>query len=180
MFGTLQSPPNTIISTCDIETFKEVMHWLVVDDSSPHAPDVTSVTCGEPPAGGSPEGGSVDAHVESAIPFIVGRKKELRITHKIVDTAGVAVEDAVVSVRLTLPDGTVLGANVTTDADGEVIVRLRQKAKDGLYISQVTNVVKDGLTFDKCMGSGDASEVTFVVADGAIVVDSETVVDDCN
>lgn len=46
MYGTLQSPPNTIISACDMKAWDAVMHWLVADGgASPHAPHVQSVSC---------------------------------------------------------------------------------------------------------------------------------------
>jgi predicted Zn-dependent protease len=47
MFGTLQNPPNTQISSCDVTAWGAVMHWLVSDPdgTSPHPPHVTSVTC---------------------------------------------------------------------------------------------------------------------------------------
>ncbi len=38
MFGTLQASPNTVISECDVDAWKAVMHWLLVDGPSAHPP----------------------------------------------------------------------------------------------------------------------------------------------
>ena len=179
MFGTVQPTPNTQISHCDMDAWAAVMDWLVMDNS-PAPPNVNSVSCGG--GGGGGGGGDIVAHVEEITPFTVGRKNELRITHLIEDDAGNAVDGARVTVRLTLPDGNVLTGAATTNANGEATLRLRQKAKNGIYTSEVTNIEKANLTYDKCGTSDptppDESTVEYPLTGG--VVGLVTVIDDCS
>lgn len=44
MFGTLQNPPNTVISFCDLEAWAAVMEWLLTG-APPARPSVSSVSC---------------------------------------------------------------------------------------------------------------------------------------
>jgi len=185
MYGTLQESPNTVISHCDINAWEEVMDWLLSGSLTAYPPMVDSVSC--PADGGAPPPADGDdtvvAHVENTIPFTVGKKNELRITHLIHDAGnpGNPVAEATVSVELTLPNGDVLFGKASTGADGEVTFRLRQKAHDGTYILEVTNVEKDGLTYDKCGDSDptppDESKVEFEISGGVVV--SEMVMNDC-
>ena len=186
MYGTLQEDPNTVISTCDIDAWEAAMHWLVTDGLAPadaHPAHVGSVSCGDaaPPPAPDPDPTRVVAHVDSTTPFTVGGKKELRFTEEIQDADGNPVAEASVSVQLTLPDGSVLRGMARTGADGKITFRLRQKAKDGPYTIEVTNVEKDELIYDKCGTSDptppDESKKTFELSGGEVV--SETVVDDC-
>ena len=182
MFGTLQDPANTIISFCDLYGWKAVMHWLLSDGPTAHPPHVDSVYCGDvaPPPEPGPGPTTVVAHVESTTPFTVGGKKELRFTEEIQDADGNPVADASVSVELTLPNGDVLFGKAPTGADGKITFRVRQKAHDGTYTVQVTNVEKEGLTYDTCdpdTNPNDESREEFDLLAGKVV--SETVIDDC-
>jgi hypothetical protein len=44
MFGTLQNPPNTVISVCDLDAWAAVMEWLLTS-AQPARPSVSSVSC---------------------------------------------------------------------------------------------------------------------------------------
>lgn len=126
---------------------------------------------------------AVVAHVESAVAFTVGKKNELRITEEIQDADEEPVADASVSVALTLPNGDVLLGNANTNNGGKVTFRLRQKAKDGIYTIEVTNVEKEGLTYDKCgtthLPPPDESTKKFKISDGEVVSQTAVQEDEC-
>lgn len=45
MYGTLQNPPNTVISFCDLDAWVAVMAWLFAAPFTPALPSVSSVSC---------------------------------------------------------------------------------------------------------------------------------------
>lgn len=68
-------------------------------------------------------------------------------TVPILDESGEPVPDATVYVDTTLPDGSVKSFDGTTVSDGTVTFKLKSKLT-GTYTSTVTNVVKEGWTYD--------------------------------
>jgi serine protease len=65
----------------------------------------------------------------------------------ILDENGQPVADATVYLDTTLPDGSVQSFSGTTGSDGTVTFKLRSKLS-GTYTSTVTDVVKEGWTYD--------------------------------
>ncbi len=65
----------------------------------------------------------------------------------ILDEAGQPVSEATVYVDTTLPDGSIQSFSGTTGTDGTVTFRVKSRLT-GTYTSTVTDVVKDGWTYD--------------------------------
>jgi len=65
----------------------------------------------------------------------------------ILDESDQPVADATVYLEITLPDGSVQSFSGTTGADGTVTFKLRSRLT-GTYTSTVTDVVKEGWTYD--------------------------------
>ena len=130
MYGTLQSPANTVISVCDMEAWEEVMHWLVGTDAAdppvPHRPHVTSVSCGTAPPPAPPPPGGLTGDLDLAVtighspgedgPFVNKDRVHILIT---VIQNGAAVEGATGRVTLVTPKpNSDLAGGFTTDANG--------------------------------------------------------------
>ncbi|MBI4308051.1 MAG: matrixin family metalloprotease [Chloroflexi bacterium] len=45
MYGTLQDPPSTQISACDMKAWETAMQWLFDGSASPHGPTAKAVSC---------------------------------------------------------------------------------------------------------------------------------------
>lgn len=149
MYGTLQPDPNTVISQCDIDTWEEVMHWLVVDNPVPanaHRPHASSVSCGDaappPDPDPDPDPSGVDYHsssINSVAPFRRGWY-QLRATITIRDSNDVlAAEGTTVTGRI-FRDGRTFNYTKNTDKDGQVVFALRTKNTGIEYTVSVDNV----------------------------------------
>jgi serine protease len=68
-------------------------------------------------------------------------------TGPILDEAGQPVSGATVYLDTTLPDGSIQSFSGTTDTDGTVTFEVKSRLT-GTYTSTVTNVAKDGWTYD--------------------------------
>ena len=149
MFGTLQSDPNTVISQCDIDTWKEVMHWLVADNLDPataHRPHETSVPCGTTGGGGNGDGDGdptgVDYHsssINSVAPFRRGWY-QLRATITVRDSNEVPVAEGATVTGRIFRVGATFNYTKTADKDGKVQFALRTKNTNVEYTVSVDNV----------------------------------------
>lgn len=138
MFGTLQDPPNTVISECDIDVWAEVMHWLVADGPNAHTPHVSSVSCGVADPGPGPgPGPSGDLSVDVAIGHSAGEqapfqnKDRVHIVINVNDADGNPVDGAVVNVRIVTPNPRSDRVGEFTTANGVVDTHYRVNGRDG-------------------------------------------------
>ena len=119
MFGTVQDPPNTLLSDCDIAAWEVVMAWLI-GGNDPAPPTDPSVSCGGATNGGDPLSGTLGVSVtivDEPAGYDGGDKVhiDVKVTHPDVgNVAGAAVE---VEVNLPNDGGTATG-NGTTGSDG--------------------------------------------------------------
>jgi len=118
MFGTVQDPPNTLLSDCDIAAWGVVMAWL--GSTTPAPPTDPSVSCGGATNGGGPLGGTLSVSVtivdEPAGGYNPGDRVhiDVLVTHPVVgNVAGAAVQ-----VTVNKPDGTTAQGNSTTGSGG--------------------------------------------------------------
>jgi fibronectin type 3 domain-containing protein len=72
----------------------------------------------------------------------------LYIAIEILDSSNAAVEGANVFLTLSGNDGTLIYANGITSSDGKVIFKFNQAKVGTTYTATVTDVVKDGWTYD--------------------------------
>ncbi len=96
----------------------------------------------EPPTGGVMHVDAIDMRYETKGPnyFIY-----TKVT--IVDADGAVVPGAIVYLEMTLPSTSTPSGSGTTNGDGAVTFKLKS-GQTGPYTSMVTNVVKDGWTYD--------------------------------
>lgn len=133
MYGTLQAPPNTVISQCDIDAWEAVMHWLLADgpNANAHPPHEGSVSCGDTTGGGD---GTVTGDLDVGVavdppgPFVNRDRVHIFVTVK--DGDGNSVEGAAVHIRIVTPNPiTDRAGDFTTDADG--VVHTHYKVNSG-------------------------------------------------
>ena len=130
MFGTIQNPPVTELSTCDIDAWLAAMDWLV-KDATPHAPTVNTVACGSPSPSPSPAGDPADTVVATDKSVYFDRETVI-ITVHVEDSSRDDVAGADVTVTLTTPKGRILSGSNQTDANGDAAFTYKVKAgRDG-------------------------------------------------
>lgn len=114
MYGTLQDPPNTRISFCDLDGWAAVMAWLLLG-TTPAPPSVSSVSCGDVSGGGG--GGdpaAVTVETDKAS-YVHGEQAKIKVTV----TDGVnPVSGAAVTVTLTTANGRLLSGSSQTNDQG--------------------------------------------------------------
>ncbi len=130
MYGTLQDPPNTAISVCDLDGWAAVMAWLLTG-VDPVPPSVSSVSCGETTGGeGSGDPATVSVGTDKA--SYVNRET-VHITVTVTDSSANPVTGAAVTVILTTAKGRQLSGSGGTNQGGIAKFTYKVNAKrDGI------------------------------------------------
>ncbi len=132
MFGTLQDPPNTQVSFCDLDGWAEVMAWLLTG-GIPALPTVNSVSCGETPGGGGATSGDPATVSVGTDNDSYSNRETVNITVTVTDSSANPVTGAAVTVTLTTAKGRRLSGSGGTDQRGIVKFTYKVNAKrDGI------------------------------------------------
>ena len=106
-----------------------------------------------------------DVHVSSIDMWYTTAGRNVKIYSKItiVDSNGIAVEGATVSLEMTLPnDGGTAIASAITGSDGTVTFLYGPTKVKGTYTSTVTDVAKDGWTYDPTANLETSDSLTVI------------------
>ena len=133
MFGTLQDPPNTQISFCDLDGWAEVMAWLLTGGGIPALPTVNSVSCGETPGGGGATSGDPATVMVETDKGSYSNRETVNIAVTVTDGSANPIAGAEVSVTLTTANGRRLSGSGGTDQGGIAKFTYKVNAKrDGI------------------------------------------------
>lgn len=149
IFGGLQAGASVVVSfswdtlgaTIGDHTLT-ASHDFTDDDDTNNSKSTTVGVSEEPAPQGLIHVSSIEVWYEAKGPnyFVYTRVS-------VEDENKVAVSGATVYSTMTLPDGSIASGSGETNGDGKVVFKLRSK-QTGTYTSTVTDVVKEGWTYD--------------------------------